>query len=144
MFLTLPEFDISGRIRVYGDQIDIGPYEWNPWSSPANENEIDDITSDLICYPNPAYPAYMRSSQLNIWWKNSTRQQIKEAEIEIYNLKGQKVESIDIDADKGQTTLSTTWDVCNKFGYPVSTGIYILRLRADGEYIAQQNIMVVN
>ncbi|MCF7918427.1 MAG: hypothetical protein K9N06_00755 [Candidatus Cloacimonetes bacterium] len=141
--IELPEFDASGRIRIYGDHIDIGAYEWNPWDSPSSQTELEYIDPDLICYPNPAYPKSMREQELQIWWRNSQQREVTTAEVAIFNFKGQQVEKIDIFPGSGQNSLSTTWDFCNRYGNPVSTGIYFIRLKIDREIITQQKVTVI-
>ena len=141
--VELPEFDASGRVRIYGDQIDIGAYEWNPWGTSATEDELTGIDSDLILYPNPAYISEMRGTELNIWWKNSDRAEIKSAELGIYNLSGQKVYGSPIDVAGVQSGVTTTWDFCNKYGTEVASAMYIVRVKINGIIVGQRKVIVV-
>ncbi|MEA1973622.1 MAG: choice-of-anchor Q domain-containing protein, partial [Candidatus Cloacimonadota bacterium] len=55
--IELPEFDLAGNPRIYGDGIDMGAYEWNPNQS-IYDDEITIINNQFKSsnYPNPFNP----------------------------------------------------------------------------------------
>ncbi|MCF7912715.1 MAG: DUF1565 domain-containing protein [Candidatus Cloacimonetes bacterium] len=140
--VELPEFDAAGRVRIYGDQIDIGAYEWNPWSSPTANTELAHRASDLIVYPNPAYISEIRGESIEVWWRNSGRAELKTAELLVYNISGRKVYECEIDI-LSQSGLNTSWDFRNKYGTEVASALYIVRIRINGNIAGQQKVMVI-
>ena len=140
--VELPEFDAAGRVRIYGDQIDIGAYEWNPWGSDAIEDELTYSDPDLIVYPNPAYVSDLRETGLNIWWQNTSREYIKSAELCIYNISGRKVYESGIEINN-QSGITTSWDFRNKYGTDVASALYIVRMKINGSIVGQQKVMVI-
>ncbi|HEY9114434.1 MAG TPA: T9SS type A sorting domain-containing protein [Bacteroidales bacterium] len=54
-FLTIPEYDILGNIRIFGNRIDMGAYEnQEVWTS---SNEIAFLEEGISVFPNPATTA---------------------------------------------------------------------------------------
>jgi len=83
-FIVLPEYDLAGKQRIYGDNIDIGAYEWDPTIVGLEPDlDLNDEGNVLSVYPNPF------KSQLNIEYNLPMAQNV---ELHIYNSKGQEVE----------------------------------------------------
>jgi len=140
--IDLPEFDAAGRIRIFGDQIDIGAYEWNPWGTAAVEDKLNYKDPDLIVYPNPAYMSKLRDERLKVWWQNSSRAEIRTAELLIYNISGRKVYECDIEVND-QNSISADWDFRNKYGTEVASALYIVRIKINDSIAGQQKVMVI-
>jgi parallel beta-helix repeat protein len=125
--LELPELDPAGNPRVYGERIDMGAYE--------NQNVIVSIHEELphpaamLChnYPNPFNPTTTIAFEING----------EKAELDIYNIKGTKVKHFSITAKQS----SITWDGTSDYGQPVSSGVYLYKLRSAS--FEQTNKMIL-
>ncbi len=80
------------------------------------------LITNLNNYPNPFNPSTTISFQI------SGFSEIESAAIEIYNLKGQRVKTILINASTDQPTHSATWNGTDLSGNSVSSGIYYYKL----------------
>ncbi|NQV17538.1 MAG: T9SS type A sorting domain-containing protein [Armatimonadetes bacterium] len=90
-----------------------------------NSNTISQPTLNLYNYPNPFNPSttIRFSSELN-----------ERVEIEIYNLKGQKIRQFSIldPSNAGQVfKYSIVWDGTDDNNHPVSSGVYFCRLKSN-------------
>jgi hypothetical protein len=131
--LELPETDIVGNPRIMGSGIDMGAYEYNPFSNTVTE-ELN--MTEFNFYPNPVRISNCRGSVIIKY-----PQVLDESgyELKIYNTKGQRV---------WESELSTgyegiRWDCSNTDGEIVSAGVYFLRLVKNGEFISQGKLTVV-
>jgi hypothetical protein len=132
-FLQIPASDLIGHERIWdGDNngvaiIDLGPYEYG---SPSHSDEYEIVKSDnvqIANYPNPFNPSTTISF--------SVPQTALFATIEIFNLKGQKVKTLECGnsfAAKARNLLSysVTWDGTDDNNKQVSSGIYFYKLKA--------------
>jgi predicted outer membrane repeat protein len=89
-------------------------------------------------YPNP----FSGSTVISF----SIPQNIENAEIKIYNIKGQLVKSLGyLDFIKSKTTdflYSISWDGKNENGKPVSSGIYFYRLEAGDKTFVKKMVII--
>ncbi|MEA2095659.1 MAG: right-handed parallel beta-helix repeat-containing protein [Candidatus Cloacimonadota bacterium] len=108
-----------------------------PWISA--EEELQSIFN-LSNYPNPFNPTTTISFNLTTEYTENT-------EIVIYNLKGQKVKTLDCSnlfaAASKQLMHSITWNGTDDFGKPVSSGIYFYKLVSDGKNIASKKMLLL-
>ena len=101
-------------------------------------NNDDVLSSQKIAlrnYPNPFNP------ETKILF-NLDNNEIKSAEIEIYNLKGEKVKTIKKFTKEGETTYSTVWNGKNDSGKKTGSGIYFYRLKTNKRTIIKKMIML--
>ncbi len=88
-------------------------------------------------YPNPFNP----STTINF---NSTAENTKSTEIVIYNLKGQKIRTIEyICRDNTGSSHSIIWNGRDENDEPVSSGVYFYRLKTNGETIASSKMLLL-
>ncbi|HHE37760.1 MAG TPA: T9SS type A sorting domain-containing protein, partial [Candidatus Cloacimonetes bacterium] len=119
--LNLPEFDLAGNLRVYGERIDMGAYEnQNVF---AVEDLIPVITSLNNNYPNPFNPS------TKIEFSIEQNQQNEQTKLIIYNLKGQKVKQL-VSDQLSAGRYSVIWNGKDDNNKPVSSGVYFYKLKS--------------
>lgn len=131
-FYELPVYDLAGNPRVYGDQIDLGAYEWQGQTG-IFEPMIPIVSTRLDSnYPNPFNPS------------TTIRYSLKEAgpvSINIYNIKGQLVCTLVQDIkEAGNHTV--TWNGLDKNNSYVSSGIYFYKMNA-GNYSSTKKMIMM-
>ena len=131
--IELPEYDLAGNPRIYGDTIDMGAFEWQGVGADNIQSSIFNI--QLRNYPNPFNPSTTITFSL-------TAKDAKNAKIEIYNLKGQKVREFPIITPSPAHSLSVTWDGTDNYHKPVASGVYLYRLKAD-DYVSKTKRMLL-
>jgi hypothetical protein len=88
----------------------------------------------LSNYPNPFNPSTEIRFQL------SDASQLDHAQIEIFNVKGQKVRKLEMKRD---LSCSITWDGTDSNNQPVASGMYLYQLRAGNQALAQKKMMLL-
>ena len=118
-----------GGMQIYcGLDIDFGPFvTMQPETIPQSE----------ICltnYPNPFNPSTTISF---------TAEDAKDAELMIYNVKGQKVKTFHVilSGVKGQSSI--VWDGTDQNNKPVSSGVYFYKLEIDGKTIKSKKMLLL-
>jgi predicted outer membrane repeat protein len=132
--LNLPEFDLAGNPRVYGGRIDMGAYENQNVIVGANEDLIPLVTKLNQNYPNPFNPSTTISFQLS---EVSDQEDI---ELVIYNIKGQKVNTLTVTLSGVEG--SATWNGRDENLKPVSSGIYFYKLKAGTKSQIRKMILI--
>ena len=90
---------------------------WDEEVGIEKEREILPSEIALTAYPNP----FNGSTTI-------TYNDLKEGEIEIYNIKGQKIRTLSLTGKEGKIK----WDARDALGNKISSGIYFARARAGG------------
>jgi len=123
--VILPQTDLYGHPRVYGENIDIGAVEWIPWGhSSLKDDELSEGNDRITIYPNPAFISEMRSPQLNIHWTGLNRAS-DTIILEIFNIFGQKIYRKKIINQEPAEDNTIFWNFRNKDGELVPTGFYL-------------------
>lgn len=157
--MGLPTLDLAGKARVWEGRIDMGCYEY------GSVNTHDHITPalnnyNLRNYPNPVF-MFSKSRQgsgYTTFEFDLTEPLKKKAEIQIFNIRGQKVKTIEVTTNiyklaqkagvdvRGKYSANNytdIWDCRGDNQRPVPCGVYLYRLVADGKPLAIKKLMVV-
>lgn len=135
---VMPETDLLGNPRVYGQTVDLGCIEWN--GTGTFEDYIQSIKSTLTNYPNP-----FNTSNNSRTGKTTVKYELKESgniDLSIYNIKGQKVTNL-IDAYSERGTFEIHWNGKDDKGKNVASGTYLLKLSIDSRFIKCRKIMLL-
>ncbi len=121
--IELPEFDLAGNLRIYGDTIDMGAYEYQD-SVSVLEDIITPITQTKISnYPNPFNP----TTTIKLDLAESGK-----IELAIYNIKGQKVKTL-MDAYSSKGHFEIIWRGVDDNKKKVASGHYFIKLKVNEE-----------
>jgi len=106
------------------------------YSPTGIENEDAVISKNFLLgnYPNPFH------SSTNIYY-SLTAENTEDAEIRIYNLKGQKVETIPVIRNGVEGSID--WNGKDENNKPVSSGIYLYRLIVDKQLVSSKKMMLI-
>jgi len=106
------------------------PFDINPVNS--DNVLIMDDSYNLRAYPNPFNPSTTISFNLPM-------ENIENARLEIYNLKGQKVKQYSI--SKNQSSI--TWNGMDENEQTISSSLYFYRITIDGKTVANKKMLLL-
>ncbi|MCD4745453.1 MAG: carboxypeptidase regulatory-like domain-containing protein, partial [Bacteroidales bacterium] len=95
---------------------------------------VPEVAGHLTNYPNPF------KSITTIFFNISC----KDAKIEIYNIKGQKVKSLIIgNSSSDNNRKSVVWDGTNDLGKPVGSGVYFYQLKIGNNFSGTKKMLLL-
>jgi hypothetical protein len=146
--LNLPITDLAGNQRVWDGRIDMGCYEYGA-PPVSNDNPELPVPTDgivLSLYPNPVYATASKGSYSFIEFTLPVKAK-QPPVVEVYDLKGRRVRSLTIShsyndlvrkqgcpnrSAAGGEFYSTVFDCRDERGGKLASGIYLVRIKADG------------
>ena len=129
---TVKKFDFQENlIAEYTVALYATDLKLMPEPTGIEDSEIVSADYNLTNFPNPFNPSTTISFSL-------TAMDAKNAMLEIYNLKGQKIRQFSIFNSKS----SIIWDGTDQAGKPISSGVYLYQLKMNG-IIVQSNKMLM-
>jgi len=155
--LNIPPMDLAGNERVWNDIIDMGCYEYGAPPHVGNtECKIENVKCKISSYPNPVYLDGGRGAVFLEFTLPDIP--IDDPLIEIYNIKGQKVKTIELtqslsglariaglasrETQRGEA-YSTVWDCRNEKRKTVAAGVYFYTLSVSHEIIGANKLLIL-
>jgi len=133
--------DPNSPLDPDGTITDMGAFYFDQSIGIDDENiqySIENIK--LSVYPNPFH------SLTTISFSNEQNQQNEQRKIEIYNIKGQKVKSLEcvnsFDAKATKSLSRITWNGTDESNKPVSSGIYFINLQSGNKNLIKKAILM--
>jgi hypothetical protein len=125
---------------------DMGCFEYD--GTAAGGSVVPAVSRLLGNYPNPFKPAVAgRGPTTEIRFQISDASQLEHTQIEIFNVKGQKVKQLKADvssrAKSRDLTFSITWDGTDSTNKPVASGVYLYQLKVGDKTIDQRKMMLL-
>jgi len=108
------------------------------------QEEIISLKTSIINYPNPFNPTTTISFNLP--------EDVDDASIEIFNIKGQKVKSFSVISTEtiygeversSSTTHNVTWNGTDSKNNPVSSGVYFGILKSENKILSKRKLMLL-
>jgi len=129
--IELPEFDLAGNPRIYGDTIDMGAYEWQ--GTGIENDKLQFSNYKLSNHPNPFNP----NTTIKLELAESGK-----IELAIYNIKGQKVKTL-MDAYSAKGHFELIWRGKDDNDKKVASGNYFAKLKVNGDIKAVRKLILL-
>ena len=128
---TIPE----NTFRRYLDNYDTFSYKalYSEGTGTSYDNNQISTAFKIYNYPNPFNPSTTISYNL--------AENISDPEIEIYNIKGQKVKSFQLEDKAGESSI--VWNGKDENDKSVSSGVYFYRLVNEGKTVQSRKMLLM-
>ena len=130
--IQFPEYDLAGNPRIWGNNIDMGAYEYQG-NVEITEHASNISMNNLMVYPNPF------SQQTNITFSVD---EPGEVVVEIYNIQGRLIKTL-MDAQVCQGNYTMFWKAENHTGSKGAANEYICKLLFNKKVISTRKIIQI-
>ena len=139
-----------GKVYVYAGNPDLEEADPN---IAVEEEIIPKPDVEFYAYPNPFNPSSTGTGRVSvttisfsltaedIGLRSTSPGQAEDAEILIYNIKGQRVKTIPTVSPSSGHQVSVTWDGTDENGQSLPTGVYLYQLTV-GEYVIAKKMVL--
>ena len=127
------QFNVGDVLYIsYANPLQLGSDTFT-FSTTAKSTTTDYTLDNVSVYPNPYYGYHdMETSRGEKYV--SFNNLPTEAKLDIYSLGGVYVRSLEHGTSESHSNgQHVKWDLNNQYGYPVASGMYIVRVSADGK-----------
>ncbi len=125
-----------GLTAFYEYLFESDPIEFEITFTGVDQGSIQPITELHQNYPNPFNPTTTISFSL-------TAKDAKNAKVEIFNLKGQKMKEFTIPHSSSLIPNQIIWNGTDQNNQPVSSGVYFYKLVSNGKDIASKKMLLL-
>lgn len=136
-------FEKDGDLYMFYLQLcDAEILVYDPDVSDNTNDEIMSLSAKISNHPNPfILGSSTRSSSTEICLNLSDPK--GKYFVDIFNIKGQHIRSIDVDNSSLKNDVRVNWDGTNQHGQKVGSGVYLIGLNNGSEIIASKKCMVL-
>jgi len=140
--LFLLPYDLAGNQRVWDGCIDMGCFEFGAPPVANDDPSAPFIpVASLAAYPNPFAAFTNLRVSLPSYGRRGT-DPVSAAHINIYNVKGQLVKTIELDPHKSGEQY-THWDGRDTGNLRCASGIYLMSLVVDGVRVSSKKVTLL-
>ena len=147
LYLKAGNYDVTASLTEYtpgvisdidvmiGDNLDEQNFSL-VYGVSAGEESVNSVSALIGNYPNPFNP----STTISFTISNEHNERVQ---IDVFNVKGQKVKAFPINISTHSLINSITWNGTDQANNPVSSGLYFYKLTANGKTIDSKKMMLI-
>ncbi|HPE55345.1 MAG TPA: FlgD immunoglobulin-like domain containing protein [Bacteroidales bacterium] len=132
--IALPANDLAGNMRIAGERIDMGAYEWPDNATEIKLTEDKDSKLEVELFPNPF------NVNLFISFDLASLSQVR---LLIYDLFGNEIKML-VDSKLPGGNYNLSWPGNDDSGNAVDNGIYFISIYADGKNMGSKKVVKIS